>query len=417
MARILLADDSAHAQRMGTKILSAEGHEVTAVSNGQAALKTLKNFTPDLVVADVFMPGKTGYEVCQFIKSDPKLRRIPVVLIVGKMEPYDPTEGQRVHADGVVTKPLEASNLVAIVEQLLKSAKKSAPPPPAPQPKAPAEPEPEPEAQEDMAAPITTPIPPPTELEIPEEMRQQPVSLIGDLHEPPAAPAAAEEVAGLAAEASILEAGPAEAVPGEQPAAAEVEPLFPVSEAESAGIGEALTAVLATSGGEESAPAAPSSWTAESAAVTEDDKKLFDPQPPDWQGLVSMVQEADEHPQQPATLAAGMGMMGSPPDVESAAGLSAAPVASAEREFSTPQTLLRPERTTNSESAEGIMSSPPLQEKSVSPADSVELPAPKIAPLDYATVEQIVRETVEELMPEIVDRIAKATGISFEKKG
>jgi CheY-like chemotaxis protein len=368
---------------MGTKILSAEGHEVTTVSNGQAALKTLKDFIPDLIVADVFMPGKTGYEVCQFIKSDPKLSRIPVVLIVAPMEPYDSTEGHRVKADSLVTKPLESSNLVAIVEQLLAAAKKSAPPPAAESKPAPA-----PAGVNDSGAQsgvfaddIATRVTP-VELEIPEEMRQQPVSMVGDLLEPQAAPAAAEEVAGLAAELLPIDVGPVVATPGEQPAASP----------------------------------APSSWMAASAAVTEDDKKLFEPPPPDWQGLVSMVQEADEPPQPPAAMAAGMGRMASQsPDAESETAAPAAPVAP--RESESPKAHLRSEGTSNSEPVEDLVSSPSLQEKSVSPTDSVELPAPAIAPLDYSTVEQIVRETVEELMPEIVDRISKATGISFAKKG
>ena len=95
---ILLADDSRHAQRMGEKILAAEGHEVATASNGKAAIKMLQEFVPDLVVADVFMPGKTGYEVCEFLKSNPALSHIPVLLIVGAMEPFDPAEGRRVRA-------------------------------------------------------------------------------------------------------------------------------------------------------------------------------------------------------------------------------------------------------------------------------------------------------------------------------
>ncbi|MBI4465219.1 MAG: response regulator, partial [Acidobacteria bacterium] len=65
MAKILLADDSGHAQRMGAKILAEEGHEVVTVSNGQAAIKAIQEEPLDLVVADIFMPGKSGYEVCQ----------------------------------------------------------------------------------------------------------------------------------------------------------------------------------------------------------------------------------------------------------------------------------------------------------------------------------------------------------------
>ena len=95
MEKILLADDSNVAQRMGKEILAAEGFEVVTVSNGQAALKKLKEFVPALILADVFMPGKSGYEVCEFVKSEASLRHVLVVLLVGAMEPYDPDEGQQ----------------------------------------------------------------------------------------------------------------------------------------------------------------------------------------------------------------------------------------------------------------------------------------------------------------------------------
>ena len=115
LAKILLADDSTHARRMGAKILTAEGFEVTTVSNGQAAIQALEQSVPDLVVADIFMPGRNGYEVCKFIKTDPKFHHVPVLLIIGQMEPYDPEEGRKAGADGLITKPLESSNLVATV--------------------------------------------------------------------------------------------------------------------------------------------------------------------------------------------------------------------------------------------------------------------------------------------------------------
>src|SRR5690349_9574424 len=101
---------------MGVKILAAEGHEVATVSNGQAAIKSLEQAAPELVIADVFMPGRSGYEVCHFVKTAEKLKNIPVLLIIGVMEPYDADEGKRAGADGVITKPLESSSLVTMVK-------------------------------------------------------------------------------------------------------------------------------------------------------------------------------------------------------------------------------------------------------------------------------------------------------------
>jgi CheY-like chemotaxis protein len=72
------------------------------------------------------MPVNSGYEVCEFVKSQPSMSHIPVVLLVGAMEPYDPEEGRRVKADGVITKPLQSSTLVGLVKELLASAKPAA---------------------------------------------------------------------------------------------------------------------------------------------------------------------------------------------------------------------------------------------------------------------------------------------------
>ena len=114
MSRILLADDSPHAQRMGERILREEGHTVVTVSDGEGALLRLKDVQPDLVIADVSMPKVTGYEICQYIKTSGNHPGTLVVLTAGAVEPFDEAEAQRVQADGVLKKPFEASALVAL---------------------------------------------------------------------------------------------------------------------------------------------------------------------------------------------------------------------------------------------------------------------------------------------------------------
>ncbi|HZR29254.1 MAG TPA: response regulator [Terriglobales bacterium] len=116
--KILLADDSMTAQNMGKKILTEAGYEVIAVSNGAAAVKKIAEQKPDVVVLDVYMPGYTGLEVCERVKSAIETTKIPVLLTVGKMEPFKPEEGARVKADGVIVKPFEASDLLAAVQKL-----------------------------------------------------------------------------------------------------------------------------------------------------------------------------------------------------------------------------------------------------------------------------------------------------------
>jgi CheY-like chemotaxis protein len=116
--KILLADDSVTAQNMGRKILADAGYEVIAVNNGSAALKKIAELKPDLVILDVYMPGYSGLEVCQRLKESPETSRIPVLLTVGKLEPFKPEEAQRVRAEGFIVKPFEASELLGTLSKL-----------------------------------------------------------------------------------------------------------------------------------------------------------------------------------------------------------------------------------------------------------------------------------------------------------
>lgn len=119
MARkILLADDSVTAQNMGRKILTDAGYEVITVNNGSAALKKIAESKPDLIVLDVYMPGYSGLEVCQRIKENRETARIPILLTVGKLEPFKPEEARRARADAFVVKPFEASELLAALTKL-----------------------------------------------------------------------------------------------------------------------------------------------------------------------------------------------------------------------------------------------------------------------------------------------------------
>jgi CheY-like chemotaxis protein len=116
--KILLADDSVTAQNMGRKILADAGYEVITVNNGSAALKKIAEQKPDLIVLDVYMPGYSGLEVCQRLKEVGETSRIPVLLTVGKLEPFKPEEAKRVRADGFIVKPFEASELLSALSKL-----------------------------------------------------------------------------------------------------------------------------------------------------------------------------------------------------------------------------------------------------------------------------------------------------------
>lgn len=122
MSRILLADDSPHAQRMGERILRDEGHEVITVSDGLVAMLRLRDAQPDLIIADISMPEVSGYELCEFIKNN---GGAPVFLTAGAVEPVDEAEVARVRADGVLKKPFEASVLLAAIGKFTSAARKA----------------------------------------------------------------------------------------------------------------------------------------------------------------------------------------------------------------------------------------------------------------------------------------------------
>jgi CheY-like chemotaxis protein len=122
MNRILLADDSPHAQRMGELILREEGYEVVTITDGATVLVRLHDVDPDLVLVDVTMPTKSGYEICEFVKSSPRHLHTRVVLIAGASEAVDEQEAKRVQADGVLKKPFEASLMLQAVKPLLEAA-------------------------------------------------------------------------------------------------------------------------------------------------------------------------------------------------------------------------------------------------------------------------------------------------------
>ena len=105
MSRILLADDSPHAQRMGERILREEGFEVVSLTDGNAAMLRLADVDPDLILADVFLPGKSGFELCRYVKSEPRFKHVRVVLTAGLLEPFDEDEARRAGCDAILKSP------------------------------------------------------------------------------------------------------------------------------------------------------------------------------------------------------------------------------------------------------------------------------------------------------------------------
>ena len=130
---ILLADDSPTIRRLVTQTFADGGFEIIEVSNGEAAIRVLEERHPSVVLADIYMPGKNGYEVCAYIRNHPVLNATPVVLLVGAFDAFDEATARESGATANITKPFEPGALIELVTSIL---------PPEPEP----EPEPIPES-------------------------------------------------------------------------------------------------------------------------------------------------------------------------------------------------------------------------------------------------------------------------------
>lgn len=123
--KLLLADDSVTIQKVVNLTFAEEGIEVITAGDGDSALEMFESARPDIVLADVHMPGKNGYEVCEAIRGKVGFDDTPVVLLVGSFEPYDESEAKRVGSNTHLTKPFHSiRELVATVKDLLPSKEK-----------------------------------------------------------------------------------------------------------------------------------------------------------------------------------------------------------------------------------------------------------------------------------------------------
>jgi CheY-like chemotaxis protein len=117
--RILLAARSSSVERIIVGILAGHQVEITAVTDGYAAERSLGLNQYDLVLADVFLLGKNGYELCHSVRQDPRFSSLPVVLLVDSFEPFDAAAAAKLGADGKLTKPIEPAGLLDIVRRFL----------------------------------------------------------------------------------------------------------------------------------------------------------------------------------------------------------------------------------------------------------------------------------------------------------
>src|SRR3990170_3567803 len=125
--KILLADDSITIQKVISLTLASEDYDLVIVGDGEAAVQKAEETRPDLVIADVTMPGKTGYEVSSFIKNHPSLKGTPVLLLAGTFEAVDTKQMAAAGADDHIIKPFESEDLIKKIRALLSRPAEAAP--------------------------------------------------------------------------------------------------------------------------------------------------------------------------------------------------------------------------------------------------------------------------------------------------
>jgi CheY-like chemotaxis protein len=123
---LLLADDSVTIQRVIELTFADENVDVIAVGDGKEAIDRIQSNPPDIVLADVGMPERSGYEVAEFIKGDPRFTHIPVLLLTGAFEPVDDVRARAIGCEGVLVKPFEPQMVISRVRELLKGSREHA---------------------------------------------------------------------------------------------------------------------------------------------------------------------------------------------------------------------------------------------------------------------------------------------------
>lgn len=120
--RVLIADDEENIVAALEFLLQRRGYETRVAKNGDEALSEIESFAPDLVLLDIMMPRKSGYEVCQRMRSRPEWRHIKIIMLSAKGRDVEVSKGVSLGADLYITKPFSNAELVAKIDGLLAGA-------------------------------------------------------------------------------------------------------------------------------------------------------------------------------------------------------------------------------------------------------------------------------------------------------
>lgn len=117
--RVLIVDDEPNIVLSVEFLMKREGYEVSTAGDGQEAMQMLAGNRPDLMILDVMMPRKNGFEVCAEVRADPKLADMPILMLTAKGREAEMNKGLSLGADAYITKPFSTHDLVAKVSELL----------------------------------------------------------------------------------------------------------------------------------------------------------------------------------------------------------------------------------------------------------------------------------------------------------
>ena len=118
--RILIVDDEPNIVISLEYLMKKEGFEIAVATDGEAALKLASEFRPDLVLLDVMMPKKSGFEVCEALRADPALAGVKIIMLTAKGREMEVTKGLALGANTYITKPFSTKDLIVQIKSLLE---------------------------------------------------------------------------------------------------------------------------------------------------------------------------------------------------------------------------------------------------------------------------------------------------------